>query len=76
MHQTVAVRMIDGELTVTVPSEMMERLNVGEGDKLFIVEKDDGILLTPHDPVSAKVMEAYRQIAQKYGNALRELAGQ
>ena len=74
MRQTVTVRMIDGELRITFPRGMLERLNVGEGDELFIVEEENGILLTPHDPALARAMEFYRYAAEKYANTLRELA--
>ena len=74
MIQTVTIRMIDGELGFTFPKGMLERLNLREGDKLFVVEVENGILLTPYDPASAEAMEVYRRGAEKYRNALRELA--
>ena len=76
MVQTVTVRMIGGELGFTFPKGMLERLNLGVGDKLFVVEVEGGILLAPYDPAAAEAMEVYRRGAEKYGNALRELAGQ
>lgn len=74
MHKTITLRRIGGSLGTTFPKEMIERLNVGEGDQLFIVEREDGILLTPYDPKFEKVMEAYEVISRKYRNTLRELA--
>lgn len=58
----------------TFPKEVMERLNMKEGDELFVVEREDGLLLTPYDPKFEKVMEAYDVISRKYRNTLRELA--
>jgi len=45
-----------------------------EVDELFVVEREDGLLLTPYDPKFEKVMEAYDVISRKYRNTLRELA--
>ena len=74
MHKTLTLRKIGGSLGGTFPKEMLDRLNVAEGDKFFLVETDDGILLTPYDPAFDKAMEVYRRGARKYRNALRELA--
>jgi antitoxin MazE len=73
MEKTLTVRRIGGSLGGTFPKEVMDRLKVGEGDKLFIVEREDGILLTPYDPKFEKVMEAYDDLSKRYRNTLREL---
>ena len=41
---------------------------------MFVVETEDGLLITPYDPAFAKAMSAYERGARKYRNALRELA--
>ena len=74
MQKTITLRRIGGSLGSTFPKEIVDRLNVAEGDKLFVVEREDGILLTPYDPKFDKVMEAYEVLSRKYRNALRELA--
>jgi putative addiction module antidote len=74
MHKTITLRRIGGSLGGTFPKEVMERLNMKEGDELFVVEREDGLLLTPYDPKFEKVMEAYDVISRKYRNTLRELA--
>ena len=74
MDGTMTVRRIGGSLGGTFPKEAMERLNIGEGDKLFILVREDGILLTPYDPKFEKVMEAYGDLSKRYRNTLRELA--
>lgn len=74
MHKTITLRRIGGSLGTTFPKEMIERLNVKEGDQLFVVEREDGVLLTPYDPEFDEAMAIYREGARKYRNALRELA--
>jgi putative addiction module antidote len=71
---TITMRRMGGSLGATFPKEAVERLNLADGDKVFLVEHEDGLLLTPYDPVFAKAMEIYRRGAKKYRNALRELA--
>jgi putative addiction module antidote len=76
VDETMTIRQIGDDLALdgTVPKEVMERLNVGDGDTLFIVEHEDGILLTPCDPKSEQVMEAYEDLGKRYSDTLRELA--
>lgn len=74
MHKTITVRRIGGSLGTTLPKEALDRLNVGEGDKLYVIEHEDGVLLSPYDPTFEEAMEIYREGARKYRNALRELA--
>jgi hypothetical protein len=41
---------------------------------LFAVETENGVLLTPYDPVLEQGMKAYNRIAKKHRGALKELA--
>jgi putative addiction module antidote len=53
---------------------MADRLHVQAGDEVFVVETEQGVLLTPYDPEFQRAMKAYERTASKYRNALRELA--
>jgi len=53
---------------------MLDRLNVEEGDRVYLVEVENGVLLTPYDPAFAEEMAAFREGMQKYRNAMRELS--
>lgn len=53
---------------------MAERLQLKEGDRLFAIETEGGILLTPFDPDFERAMQVYRKGARKYRDTLRELA--
>ena len=74
MEKTITVRRMGGSLGSVFPKEMIERLKVAEGDRLFVIEHDDGVLLTPYDPKFGDVMEAYEVLRKRYRNTLRELA--
>ncbi|MDU6239460.1 MAG: AbrB/MazE/SpoVT family DNA-binding domain-containing protein [Bradyrhizobium sp.] len=69
------VRKIGNSIGLILPKEMVARLNLEEGDKLFPVEQPDGgIMLTPHDPDFERAMTVARRGMKRYHNALSELA--
>jgi antitoxin component of MazEF toxin-antitoxin module len=74
MEGTITVQRIDGELGVVFPDETIERLQLAEGDTFRVTTEEKGILLIPIAPVSERVREAYRRGADKYRNALRQMA--
>jgi hypothetical protein len=53
---------------------MVDRLHLEAGDAVFVVETERGLLLTPYDPSFDEALSVYRRGAQRYRNALRELA--
>jgi antitoxin MazE len=74
MHKETSIRQIGNSLGATFPKEMLDRMHLGKGDKVYIVETAQGLLVTPYDPGFAEAMEIYREGAASYRNALRELA--
>jgi putative addiction module antidote len=71
---TLKIRKVGNSLGTTFPKEILQQLNVEEGDTVYVTQMPDGIKLTAYDPNFAKAMEAYRKVSRKYKNALRELA--
>lgn len=74
MVKKITLRQVGGSIGATLPKDMADRLHLGVGDEVFVVETDQGILLTPFDPAFDRAMAAYERTASKYRNALRELA--
>ena len=74
MVRKVTLRKMGGSVGATLPKDMADRLHVQAGDEVFVVETEQGVLLTPYDPDFQKAMKAYERTASKYRNALRELA--
>jgi len=74
MVKKVTLRQMGGSVGATLPKDMAERLHVTAGDEVFVVETEQGVLLTPFDPDFQRAMVAYERTAAKYRNALRELA--
>jgi putative addiction module antidote len=72
---TVKVRPIGNSLGVVLPKETLARLNVKDGDTLFLTEAPDGSMrITPYDPAFDTQMRAAREGMGQYRNTLRELA--
>lgn len=59
---------------VILPRDVLARLKVEKGDRLFLIETEDGYRLTPHDPTFEAQMTAARAIMKKRRAVLRELA--
>lgn len=74
MVRKITLRQMGGSIGATLPKDMAERLHVDVGDEVFIVQTDNGILITPYDPEFEAGMAAYKKTAGKYRNALRELS--
>ena len=70
----VKVRMVGNAAGVILPKEALNRLNVKQGDTLFLVESPDGYTLTAYDPEFQAQLESAEKGMRQYRNALRELA--
>ena len=70
----VKIRKIGNSLGVVLSKEVLEHLNVKEGDTLSVSETDTGLRLDSYDPEVAKQVELGRDIARRYKNTRRELA--
>lgn len=53
---------------------MADRLHLEPGDSVLAIETDHGVLLTPYDPATERVLETAARVAKKYRNVLRQLA--
>ncbi len=68
------IRRVGNSLGVVLPKEALSRLNVAEGDPLYLTEAPDGVRLTAADPEFARQMAVAEKGMKRYRNALRELA--
>lgn len=68
------IRKIGNSLGVTLPQEILDELNVQEGDELYLIRTAKGFELTPDNPEFAEELEAYRYVTRKHRNALGDLA--
>lgn len=65
---------VGNSVGAVLPKEVLSRLNVGQGDTLYLTEAPDGYRLTPYEPEFAEQMEEAKRIMKKRRNVLRELA--
>ena len=70
----LTIRAIGNSSGVVLPKELLELLNVKQGDKLFVTRTPDGVSLTPYDAAAADQMETLREVMRDRRNLLRELA--
>ncbi|MGK7873158.1 MAG: AbrB/MazE/SpoVT family DNA-binding domain-containing protein [Xenococcaceae cyanobacterium] len=68
------LRKIGNSIGTTFPKEILDKLQVSEGDTLYLTETPDGVQLTAYDPEFEQVMEAAEIVTRRYRNALKELA--
>lgn len=74
MAKEATIRAIGNSAGTTIPKAMLERYRMSPGDRVHLVETDEGILITPFDPSFAEAMDLHEEGARRYRNALRELA--
>ena len=68
------LRKTGNSLSTTWPKEILARLNVKEGDELFVIETPNGVIVTPFDPALERAMETADAIMARDRDALKELA--
>ena len=69
------VRKFGNSLGVVLPKEVVQRLQTGDGEPLFLLEAPDGgYRLTPYDPAFERKMAKAEQIIRRYRNTLHVLA--
>ena len=74
MNKKLKLTAIGNSTGVILPKEVLERLRVGRGDELQVLETPNGIELTPFDPEFAEQMEAAEKVMRRRRNLLKKLA--
>lgn len=74
MPEETTIRRIGNSSGLTIPKDLLDRNHLAEGDRVHIVETEEGLLITPYDPDFQDAMSAYEEGAKTYRNALRELS--
>jgi putative addiction module antidote len=68
------VRKVGNSLGVVLPKEVIQRLQTGDGEALYLIEVPDGeYRLTAYDPDFGKKMAKAEDIIGRYRNTLRVL---
>jgi len=59
---------------IVLSKDLLAKLRVQKGDKLFAIETPDGIELTPYNPEFALQMKLAEEIMRKDRDVLKKLA--
>ena len=71
----IKVRKFGNSLGVVLPKEVINRLQTGDGEPLFLIEAPEGgYRLTPYDPVFEEKMAKADDIISRYRNTLHVLS--
>ena len=62
---SLKLKAVGNSTGVILPKEILAKLRVEKGDRLFVIETPNGIELTPYDPEFERQMEAARKIMKK-----------
>lgn len=73
-HTTLKIRQVGSSAGAIFPKEILEALQAQIGDTLHLVRTERGFEITTFDPDFEEAMKAYREVADEYRDALRELA--
>jgi len=65
---------IGNSVGVVLPKDLLARLRVKRGDRLYAIETPNGIELTSYDPAFAAQMDAAEEIMREDRDVLKKLA--
>ena len=69
------IRKIGNSVGLILPKEVLARLKLAEGDKLYLTEQTErSFKLSPYDPSHARGMEIARQAFRHYADTFKGLA--
>jgi len=74
MTSTLKLNRIGNSVGVILPKDVLAKLRVREGDKLYLTEAPDGYRISQYDPEFARQMEVAEEVMRRRRDALRELA--
>lgn len=72
--ESLTIRAIGNSNGVVLPKELLDSLNLKQGDKLFVSKIADGFTLRAYDDAFAKQMDLAREVMRQDRAILRELA--
>ncbi|WP_417464798.1 AbrB/MazE/SpoVT family DNA-binding domain-containing protein [Kordiimonas sp.] len=70
----VKVTTVGNSTGVVLSKELLAKLRVSKGDKLYVSETQNGIELSPYDPDFARQMDLAEEIMREDRDVLRKLA--
>lgn len=71
---TLTVIKIGNSEGVILPKEILAKLRISKGDKLYVTETPDGIQIRPYDEEFERIMEVAERVMRENRDVLRKLA--
>lgn len=71
---TVKITQVGNSLGVVLPKELLARMRVGKGDRLFLTEGPEGWRVSAYDPEIAEQFGEAAEIMRRRRSVLHELA--
>ena len=71
---TLKIKQIGNSLGAVFPDELLQKLNIKEGDEIYLTQTPNGVQITTYDPEYEAAMQAFEKTRKNYRNALQELA--
>ena len=73
MH-ALKLTQIGNSVGVILPKEVLARLKLGKGDRVFVTDAVNGVTLTPYDPALDQQLEIGREFMREYRDTFHQLA--
>jgi len=74
MSAVSKIRKVGNSSAVILPKEVMQRLNLQQGDEVSIIDSENGILLSPYNDKVNLQMELATKVMRENRNMLKKLA--
>jgi putative addiction module antidote len=71
---SLKITTIGNSVGLVLSKDILAKLRVKKGDKLYVTETPNGVELSPYDPAFAAQMDAAEEIMQQDRTVLRKLA--
>ncbi len=71
---TLELTQIGDAVGIILPAQVLARLKLGEGARVFVTETPEGFALTPYDRELEEQLDAGRELMQQYHDAFKWLA--
>jgi putative addiction module antidote len=71
---TLKITQIGNSMGVILPKEVLARLKLEKGDRLFLTDAPGGVTLTPYDAGVEEQLAMGREFMREYRDTFRQLA--
>ncbi len=74
MSTSARITTIGNSVGITLPKDVLAKLNVEKGDTVYFIDTPYGVQLTAYDVAFGQEMDAARRVMKKHRDVLRKLA--